>query len=68
MVCTLYLKNYNLVVSVILFYMNYVVLLKWQDKLGKERNLKTLFCMFYLIDVAVMFIGFGLERKLTLVR
>jgi len=48
MVCTLYLKNDNLVVSVILFYMNYVV-----------------FIEMYLIDVVVMFIGFGLERKLT---
>lgn len=46
MVCTLNLKNDNLVVYVILFYMNYVVLLKWQDKLGKERNLKTLFCEY----------------------
>lgn len=34
MVCSLNLKNDNWVVSVILFYMNYVVLLKWQDKLG----------------------------------
>lgn len=68
MVCSLNLKNDNWVVSVILFYMNYVVLLKWQDKLGKETNLETLFCMFYLIDVVVMFIGFGLERKLTSVR